>query len=326
MEEDMDQSKIINELKECFPGRSFDPRTLQAINFGKWKVLDIKRFLKITTSTKGISKLKKDDLIILAMETWQKMCSVVFCETSNDIPDEELFNLASPSASLSSPTASLSSPTNTNTDTFSYVSSAPTSPMPTLQQYPNVTPNMTKVDFNKWTVAQLQDFLADRGINKSGNKQKLIENVFGTFQMNLPIVQTDAAQELQIIKNERSSKLVIENGLVILPDPNKLMDNWVAAPSLLPDTLYKDVNNYLIEQDAGKAFNSGKSLLQSGHIFNVMVNTISPNIRYCFVKGLCYPEQKFKTKDAYVVWICLQKDSGTIECGDCTCVAGYVFQ
>lgn len=81
----------------------------------------------------------------------------------------------------------LYSPTNyttTNsftTDAFSHVSSTPSSPMPLLQRYPNVTQDMVKNDFNFWTVVQLQEFLADQGINKSGNKSKLVENVFGTY-------------------------------------------------------------------------------------------------------------------------------------------------
>ena len=216
-------------------------------------------------------------------------------------------------------TTPLSSPTNTE---FSSVSSVPSSPIPTLQRYPTLKENMTKQDFNLWTVHQLQSFLGDRGVNRSGNKPKLVTNAFGTYNMKLPIIQTDVAEESAQVKLDRNLKLILENGLVILPDPNRIADSWVFAPALLPDTLHTNVDNYLKETDAGKAYAGGKSLLQSGHIFNVMVNTISPNVRYCFVKGLCYPEQKFKTKDAYDVWVCLHKDSGIVETGDCSCVAG----
>ena len=47
----------------------------------------------------------------------------------------------------------------------------------------------------------------------------------------------------------------------------------------------------------------------------------SPNLRYCFVRGLCHPEQKL-SKPPYNVWVCLHKDSGTIVNGHCSCTAG----
>ena len=309
---------IINKLKEEFPERCLEPRSLQPINFSQWKVIDIKKFLAIATTMKGISKLKKNNLVMLAIKEWQALCSVSYCGTA---ADEDLFDvpiLPSPKDTelLTTPSCS---PRNTE---FSNISSVPSSPIPTLRRYPTIRENMTEKDFNLWTVHQLQSFLGDRGINRSGNKAKLVTNAFGTYSMKLPIIQTDAAEESAQVKQDRNLKLVLENGLVTLPDPNRIADNWVFAPALLPDTLYTNVDNYLKQNDAGKAFAGGKSLLQSDHLFNVMVNTISPNIRYCFVKGLCYPEQKFKTKDAYDVWVCLHKDSGIIETGDCSCVAG----
>lgn len=42
---------------------------------------------------------------------------------------------------------------------------------------------------------------------------------------------------------------------------------------------------YLFKVNTGKAFKGGKSLLQSGHLFNVMVHMTSPNVRYCFVRA-----------------------------------------
>lgn len=318
----MDENKIImivDKLKKEFTERCLDPRSLQPINFSQWKVIDIKKFLAIASTVKGISKLKKDDLVILAMREWQALCSVSYCGTSSSAADEDLLNVPVSSKDTELLTTPLSSPTNTE---FSNISSGSFSPIPTLQRYPNLKENMTKQDFNLWTVHQLQSFLGDRGINRSGNKAKLVINAFGTYNMKIPVIQTDVAEESAQVKQDRNLKLILENGLVTLPDPNRIADNWVFAPALLPDTLYTNVDNYLKENNAGKAFAGGKSLLQSEHLFHVMVNTISPNIRYCFVKGLCYSEQKFKTKDAYDVWVCLHKDSGIIETGDCSCVAG----
>ena len=75
------------------------------------------------------------------------------------------------------------------------------------------------------------------------------------------------------------------------------------------------------DTDAGETFKGGKSLLFSEHIKHVMTHSISSNIRYCFVKGLCHPEQKLG-QNPYTIWICLHKDSGAVVNGECTCVAG----
>ena len=70
----------------------------------------------------------------------------------------------------------------------------------------------------------------------------------------------------------------------------------------------------------GKAFKGGKCLLFSGHIKNVMTHSISSNIRCCFVKGLCHPDQKLR-QNTSPVWIYLHKDSGAVVNGECTCAA-----
>ena len=60
--------------------------------------------------------------------------------------------------------------------------------------------------------------------------------------------------------------MVLENGLVGLPDPSKLIDGWFATSYNLSNTIYEHVPTYLKDTDAGKAFKGGKKLLLSGHI------------------------------------------------------------
>ena len=191
----------------------------------------------------------------------------------------------------------------------------------TGRKYPALFDNMEKKDFLKWNISQLQDFLADRGINKTGNKDILVTNVYSAYKMNLKVTATDFLEENNEIRVNHEEKLVVENGLIKLPDPSKLVDGWFEAPYNLPNTVFDQINNYLNDCDAGKAFKGGKSLLLSGHLKNVMTHTISPNIRYCFVKCLCHPEQRIG-KDPYTVWVSLHKDSGAVVNGGCTCVAG----
>ena len=111
--------------------------------------------------------------------------------------------------------------------------------------------------------------------------------------------------------------MVLKNGLVSLPDPSKLIDGWFPAPYNLPNTIYEQVNTYLKDTDAGKAFKGGKSFLLSGHIKNVITHSINSNIRYCFVKGLCHPEQNLGQNPYTELF-------GTVVNGKFTCAVGYV--
>ena len=85
-----------------------------------------------------------------------------------------------------------------------------------------------------------------------------------------------------------------------------------------------EVIDCLDKNNGGKAYRSGKSLLHSEHLSNVMTHNISNNIRYTFVCGYCFPEQQTSNKP-YDVWVCLHKDTGNIVEGACSCVAGWVL-
>ena len=190
-------------------------------------------------------------------------------------------------------------------------------------RYPDTTPGMSIGDFKKWTVSQLKEFLGDRGINRDGLKEKLVINAYSAYTLDLPAENVDPQTEERQVMHDYKKKLELENGMVILPDPRSLSEGWVCAPMNLPDTTYEQVTAYLTDHNAGKAYKGGKSLLESGHISNIMTHTISisSNIRYCFVRGMCCPEQK-QSKDDYDMWICLHKDTGAIMTADCKCVAG----
>ena len=58
-------------------------------------------------------------------------------------------------------------------------------------------------------------------------------------------------------------------------------------------------------------------MLDSGHLTNTMVHSVSPNVWQCFVCGLCFPKQML-SKAAYNVWVILHKDTGDVINGHCT--------
>ena len=43
-------------------------------------------------------------------------------------------------------------------------------------KYPMLFKGMTRKDLSSWNLSHLQEFLADRGINKTGNKDTLVTN------------------------------------------------------------------------------------------------------------------------------------------------------
>ena len=86
-----------------------------------------------------------------------------------------------------------------------------------------------------------------------------VRNCFSAYELWLHETVTDFLQEQNEVTKNHLDKLVI--GKINLPDPYSSVDGWCNAPSHLLDTLYKDVKDYLIKHDAGKAFKSGKKFI-----------------------------------------------------------------
>lgn len=63
----------------------------------------------------------------------------------------------------------------------------------------------------------------------------------------------------------------------------KLKQVWQSGSANFPDTTENEVDTYC--KDAPKAILKGKSLESSGNVFDVECRTISPNLKYCFVRG-----------------------------------------
>ena len=62
-------------------------------------------------------------------------------------------------------------------------------------RYPDTTAVMPVDDFKKWTVAQLKEYLGDRGINRDGLKEKLVANAYGAYTLDILAENIDAQTE-----------------------------------------------------------------------------------------------------------------------------------
>ena len=267
------------------------------INFFKWKLCDLRKFLKLVEVT-GFSKAKKEVVAVKVETLWNNF-------KADPTPMNQPINIETDM--------------NIDKDKNMIDDDITDNSRNNCQQINNNTP---PPEFMKWNISKLQDYLGERGINRSGNKQTLVRNALGAYNMNLPL-ETDVQEELEEIKTDIKRKLWVEGGIIKLPNPLKLTNGWIPAPQNLPNTLFDQIKDHLDAENAGKAYKGGQSLLESGDLTNIMSHAISSNIRYCFVRGLCLPEQKLN-KSAYNVWIVLHKDTGNIITGDCSCPAGYV--
>ena len=104
-------------------------------------------------------------------------------------------------------------------------------------RYPHTKEGMTMQDFETWTMVQLQEYLADRYINKTGNKNKLVENAYGAYSMGLEVTASDVQEELAEIARDVHNKLLLEGGMLRPPNPKSLLNDWFKAPNNLPDTI-----------------------------------------------------------------------------------------
>ena len=76
------------------------------------------------------------------------------------------------------------------------------------RKYPEL-PDMRKEHFSKWKVYYLQEYLASRGINKSGNKEVLINNAYNTYKLGLEETVTDFVEEQNDVKRNHLEKLIM---------------------------------------------------------------------------------------------------------------------
>ncbi|XP_020893499.1 uncharacterized protein LOC110232620 [Exaiptasia diaphana] len=172
-------------------------------------------------------------------------------------------------------------------------------------------------DFMKWKVDDLKAFLKERGVVINGRKAELAEKVYFASKLKLEALKKKEEVEIDN-KVRRCEKLTIDCGIK-LPFPANLTIGWERGSQNFPDVLEKDVENYM--QKSFKAMKQGQSLLTSNHIHDVMFHHISTNVKYCFVRGCCVPEEK-TSNESYSLWVCVHKESGEVLTAECTCFAG----
>ncbi|CAG2241541.1 unnamed protein product [Mytilus edulis] len=176
---------------------------------------------------------------------------------------------------------------------------------------------------------ELGVFLRDRGIPyASRNKEDRLVLASIAEKRNVPL-KTSVDDDLKTIIEERKKKMVLEDGLIKLPDPVKMLAGWEKTFINFPNTSATDVEDYIklcaenhnVQTKGIKSTKEGESLYLSGHVTGVEYHRISPNISYCYIKAIV-ARQKAQTQAPYSVWIILHKRTGKVENAYCNCPAG----
>ena len=76
------------------------------------------------------------------------------------------------------------------------------------KKYPRDLENMTEADFQNWKISYLEEYLADRSINKTGNNGVLVKNTYEVYCLNLAVTTTDYLEEQEEIKKKNKDKLI----------------------------------------------------------------------------------------------------------------------
>ncbi|CAG2228707.1 unnamed protein product [Mytilus edulis] len=176
---------------------------------------------------------------------------------------------------------------------------------------------------------ELGVFLRDRGIPyASRNKEDRLVLASIAEKRNVPL-KSSVDDDLKTIIEERKKKMVLEDGLIKLPDPVKMLAGWEKTFINFSNTSATDVEDYIklcaenhnVQTKGIKSTKEGESLYLSGHVTGVEYHRISPNISYCYIKAIV-ARQNAQTQAPYSVWIILHKRTGKVENAYCNCPAG----
>jgi hypothetical protein len=177
---------------------------------------------------------------------------------------------------------------------------------------------------------QLKKYLRDRGWRCTGTKKELVALVYAAEQQDVPVVPS--AQEKQRLKQKQYQDLLLVQGKK-MPDPFDLQRGWEKEEDALdhwPPTMMFDIAKYLLQlkqtslanrllgdYKEGKAY----SYVESGFIDCIYYHPIEHASEYCFLKSKSLPSQ-CHSQTPHKVWVLIEKRTGAVVVGYCTCFAG----
>lgn len=108
--------------------------------------------------------------------------------------------------------------------------------------------------FKKWGVEKLKSYLLAREVPIGNmNKQGLVNLAVFAHKLGLKAV-TSMQESEQAIEKERLGKLKLEEGRIILPDPDTLSKGWEDGAINYPDLSQRNAEKYWDESEKFQLF------------------------------------------------------------------------
>ena len=113
------------------------------------------------------------------------------------------------------------------------------------------------------------------------------------------------------------------------PDPYEVSEaSWKDDVDLWPQLEWPNIYHYFVHTASlytNEEIGAYRSLeaynyVKSGHVKKLEVYAPSGNI--IFVRGAVMPSQRLSKNKPYLAWAMIEKTTGVINCGHCTCMAG----
>ena len=200
-----------------------------------------------------------------------------------------------------------------------------------------VSEDSTLEDFQRWHVTHLRDYLAKRGLSRTGKKSELAALAYSCHVMKKPIVD-HSGDNISESFVDYQAILHLPNGSCI-PDPFKIKNGWLSendnGMKYWPPVSIVDIVDFFREQHtsrdkmhsdckAGKAYDYFKTEWLKEIYYNSMKQILQfyPGIeKYCLLRANCTPSERINDP-AHDVWVVVEKETGQILRGYCNCTSG----
>ena len=184
------------------------------------------------------------------------------------------------------------------------------------------------ITFNK---KDIQQYLRVNQQKITGSKLEIATRACEHVHLRLGL----SASPVNVMKADNSSREDTLSGLsstnvLPIPDIKELNSGWTSDKFNFPTVSHKDVENYLINSDhrtvdrnkmeCYRQYIRGFNFFKEKYIHKVMLNLISEDSDYCYIRSKCYPSMK---QGVYTQWILVSKRAPFFVIkANCTCAAG----
>ncbi|XP_062585923.1 uncharacterized protein LOC134247608 [Saccostrea cucullata] len=194
-------------------------------------------------------------------------------------------------------------------------------------EYHDADKHLSLDELKSLRVAELKEWLSQRGLKRSGNKDVLINRVYRAMSNG---IDSDEASDTNDFPSKSDESIV---------PVQTLSKDWKSIESEdIPDISIKDIDAYFLyhKNPTGGTTNferqmkKAKKLSNEGFVKDIEFNEVNKECKYCYIRCNCMPSMRQnviignfgKTANFYSLHICTVKTSGHILQAECNCKAG----